>query len=300
MKALSLFCLLFVSLSAHAKTVTIEHVAGTTVIETKPQRVVVIGAGALDMLDYFGITPVAVNNDYQPDYLKKYTEGDYPSAGTLFEPSYEDIYTQKPDLIITGPRMAGNYQKLSEIAPMVVLSPHATDGYWESTQEQWRIIGRIFEVSEKVEETISRIDKDFKAIKAFNAQHPAKSLTVMNFGGNVTAFSEKSRFSSLYHDFGFQQTDAQKMKTNGHGDLVSFEFIREVNPDYLFIIDGEKLRDAKSEQTREMFDNELVKQTIAFQKDQIVYLSLNAWYISMGGVRATEIMVQDLKTLLGI
>ncbi len=295
---ISLVSLLTFSWSVCAKPVTVEHPAGTTVVEKMPQRVAVIGAGVLDMLDYFGVDPVVVNHDFQPDFLKKYTSGAYPSAGTLFEPDYEQIYTQKPDLIITGPRLASKHAQLSEIAPTIVLSPHATDGYWLSTQQQWRYLGQIFDVSEKVETTISRLDKEFKKIKQYNLENPSKALTVLSSGGNISAFSTSSRFSSVYHDFGFEYAVQQKLKNTNHGDLISFEFISKINPEYLFIIDGEKLRDKQTDKTSKAFDNDLIKKTIAYNKDQVAYLNLDAWYLSMGGVRATENMIKDIKTVL--
>ncbi|WP_070968600.1 siderophore ABC transporter substrate-binding protein [Vibrio sonorensis] len=302
---LSLLSLSLISSAAYAKSITVEHASGTTIIEKTPERVVVIGAGALDMLDYFGVNPVAVNHDYQPHYLRKYTKEPYGSTGTLFEADYEAIFTQKPDLIFTGPRIAGKYDELSEIAPTVVLTPHAEGSYWESTQQQWRIVGKIFGVSDKVEATIARIDKDFKEIREFNKANPPKALTVMSSGGNVTAFATRSRFGgSIYQDFGFEQAVDQKLRSNNHGDLISFEFIQEVNPDYLFIIDSDKLReeawDAKSNNQVKAFDNDLVKNTVAFKEDHILSLSLDAWYVPMGGVRATEKMIEEMKQVLNL
>lgn len=46
---------LLAAFAAQAETVTIEHRLGKTTLEQKPQRVVVIGVGALDAIDSFGI-----------------------------------------------------------------------------------------------------------------------------------------------------------------------------------------------------------------------------------------------------
>ncbi|MDC0612690.1 siderophore ABC transporter substrate-binding protein, partial [Vibrio sp.] len=106
-----------VSGSAFAETVTIHHELGDTKIDHVPQRVAVLGIGPLDALDSFGINPVAVTKfPTTPDYLKKYESDKYPSAGSLFEPDFESIYNQKPDLIIIGPRNAKSYDELSKIA----------------------------------------------------------------------------------------------------------------------------------------------------------------------------------------
>ena len=131
---------MFTSLSVQAANVTIEHQMGKTTVEQNPQRVVVIGIGPLDAVHYFGINPVAVSKVAElPEYLAQYKGADYAPAGSLFEPDFERIYTQKPDVIITGPRAARTaYDELSKIAPTVVFAIDDKKPYWESTQAQWR------------------------------------------------------------------------------------------------------------------------------------------------------------------
>ncbi|MGD8111605.1 siderophore ABC transporter substrate-binding protein [Vibrio sp. TRT 17S01] len=302
MKTLFKSLIIFVIFSSgvHATPVTIEHEMGTTTVAKNPRHVVVIGAGVLDMLDYFGIDPVAVNFDYQPDYLKKYSQAPYVSAGTLFEPDFEKIFTVKPDVILAGPRSAPKYDELSDIAPTIILTPDLKDGYWESTQKQWRHIGQLFDVSDKVENTITRLDAKFKKIREHNKKHPKKALTVMGAGDNVTAFSTQSIVASIYVDFGFVAAVEQELKESTHGDLISFEFIREVNPEYLFILDRDKLSNRKSTRTIESFNNDLVKQTRAFQNGHVRSLNFFAWYIAMGGVTATELMIEDMSNVLNL
>lgn len=53
---------LLAAFAAQAETVTIEHRLGKTTLEQKPQRVVVIGVGALDAIDSFGIEPLPFPN----------------------------------------------------------------------------------------------------------------------------------------------------------------------------------------------------------------------------------------------
>lgn len=62
---------LLIILPSFAATVKIDHYMGTTEVEQSPKRVVVIGFGPLDMLDSFGIDPVAVSNApiFQSTYL---------------------------------------------------------------------------------------------------------------------------------------------------------------------------------------------------------------------------------------
>lgn len=291
---------IFASLSAHAATVTIEHNMGETTLEQKPQRVVVIGLGVLDAIDSFGIDPVAISKVPQiPSYLEKYKGEKYAAAGSLFEPDFEKIYTLKPDLILTGPRAATSYDELSKIAPTIVFAVDADKGYWESTQEQWKNLGKVFDIEAKVDEKIEQLDNQFKTVKAYNQNNKLDAMTVMSNGGNITTFGADSRFSAIYKDFGFNQS-VQVSKNSRHGDLISYEFIRQHDPKVLLVIDRDKLTNSESDKARKEFDNDLIKATQAYKNNNIAFLDLNAWYLSISGVTATEQMIADMEGSIGL
>ncbi|TQQ68818.1 siderophore ABC transporter substrate-binding protein [Vibrio cholerae] len=291
---------LLAAFAAQAETVTIEHRLGKTTLEQKPQRVVVIGVGALDAIDSFGIEPVAVSKfDGTPDYLAKYKSDKYPSAGSLFEPDFETIYTQKPDLIVIGPRASKSYDELSKIAPTIVFAAEADQGYWESTQQQWRNLGKVFAIEPEVEAKIEQVDAQFKSIMQYNQQHKSDAMLVMSSGGNLTTFGANSRFSSVYKDFGFSET-VPVSKESSHGDLISFEYIREHNPKTLLVVDRDKVVTKGETNIRQTFENDLVKATTAYKNGHIAYLDVNAWYIAISGVKATEQMVADMKASVGM
>ncbi|MDE1515665.1 MULTISPECIES: siderophore ABC transporter substrate-binding protein [Vibrio] len=291
---------LLAAFAVQAETVTIEHRLGKTTVEQKPQRVVVIGVGALDALDSFGIEPVAVAKFYgTPSYLAKYETNQYPSAGSQFEPDFEKIYTHKPDLIVIGPRAAKNYQELSKIAPTIVFAAETEPGYWVSTQQQWRNLGKVFAIESLVESKIAQLDAQFKAIMDYNQQRNNDAMLVMSSGGNLTTFGANSRFSSVYKDFGFRET-VPVIKESGHGDLISYEYIRQHNPKHLLMVDRDKLVNKSEVGIRRAFENDLVKATTAYQDGHLAYLDVNAWYVAISGVTATEQMVADMKTLIGM
>ncbi len=291
---------ILLSMTAHAAPVTIEHSMGKTTLEQNPQRVVVIGLGVLDALDTFGIDPVAISKVPQiPNYLEKYKAEKYGAAGSLFEPDFENIYTMKPDLILIGPRASKSYGELSKIAPTIVFAVDANKGYWESTQEQWKNLGKVFNIESQVDAKIEQLDKKFQAVRAYNQNHNLDAMTVMTNGGNITAFGVDSRFSSIYKDFGFKETVSTK-KNASHGDLISYEFIREHDPKVLLVIDRNKLTDPSNDQGSKDFYNDLVKATQAYKKNNIAFLDLNAWYLSISGVKATEQMISDMEKSVGL
>ena len=121
----------------------------------------------------------------------------------------------------------------------------------------------------------------------------------MSSASNVTAFGSQSRFSAIYQDFGFQQT-VKNIKSSRHGDLISYEFISKSNPSILFIIDRDKLVNKGKSTTKEDFNNALIKTTKAYQNNKITFLDLNAWYLSIAGVTATEQMIKDIKNTINL
>lgn len=282
---------------ASAKMVEVEHAQGTTKLDSNPERVVVIGLGALDTVKAMGVEPVAVSTvSMFPDYLAEYRDYQFVSAGSLHEPNFEAIYMQKPDLIIVGSRAAPKYKELSQIAPTIVFATDAKQGYWESTQQQWRNLAKVFEKQEFVEQKINQIGQEIEAIRTANQNNKLDALTVMSAGGKITAFGAQSRFSAVYKDFGFQET-VKGIKESRHGDLVSYEFISEKNPSTLLVVDKDLLiNKGKGSTVQRDFENDLVKSTQAYKHDRLAYLDINAWYLSIAGMRATEQMIADVKS----
>lgn len=135
---------------------------------------------------------------------------------------------------------------------------------------------------------------NLKAIAEHNKANNVAALTVMSAGGNITTFGAQSRFSSIYKDFGFKEA-VEGIKESRHGDLVSYEFIRDVNPSNLLIIDKDKLINKDKSRTREEFANPLVKATDAYKNGSLTYLDINAWYLAISGVTATDQMIADVK-----
>lgn len=295
-----LICGILTAPFSFAAPITVTHQLGSVTLESEPKRISVIGLGSLDALDSFGIEPIAVTKAAQiPDYLTKYEGDKYESTGSLFEPDFEAIYTQKPDVIIIGARSTPHYDELSKIAPTIVFAIDSEQSYWTSTQQQWRMLGEIFNVEEKVEQKIAELGKEFKTISQYTESHKIDALTVMSSGGNITAFGAQSRFSTVYQDFGFTPT-VKIEKTATHGDLISYEFIQKANPSTLLVVDRDVLVNKGKSTTREDFNNELVQKTKAYKNGHMTFLDLNAWYLSIAGVSATEQMIKDVKASIGL
>ena len=65
----------------------------------------------------------------------------------------------------------------------------------------------------------------------------------------MAAFGAQSRFSFLYQTLKFKPTDTQ-FEDSRHGQEVSFESVKEINPDILFVINRIPLPSAGTTQQR--------------------------------------------------
>ncbi|MFE4861687.1 ABC transporter substrate-binding protein [Streptomyces sp. NPDC056670] len=102
---------------------TIDHAMGSTRIEARPKRVVVLDVGEFDNVVSLGVQPVGYapteGDEGIPSYLRK-GAGDPKNVGTINSLNLEAIAALKPDLILGSQlRAADKYKELSKIAPTV-------------------------------------------------------------------------------------------------------------------------------------------------------------------------------------
>ncbi len=76
---------------------------------------------------------------------------------------------------------------------------------------------------------------------------------------------------------------------------VSFEYIAEKNPDYLFVIDRDAVVASEGEEAESVIENEPVEGTKAFQNDNIVCLDPGMWYLSGGRLTSVADMTKAIE-----
>ncbi|AXN32908.1 siderophore ABC transporter substrate-binding protein [Vibrio coralliilyticus] len=286
-------CLMLAASLVHAGMITVTHPLGETTLESKPARVIVLGMDTLDVLDNLGIEPVAVVKSPMPHYLSKYQDDSYVSAGSLFEPDFETIFALKPDLIIASNRSSESYPELSKIAPTIVFMADARR-YWQSTQAAWRMMGKVFEREEDIERKINQAQARIDQIRQQTKITKPKALVVMTNGGKLTTFGQDSRYGAIFTLFGFEPADSNNAN-KVHGDLISYEYIAQSDPEHLLILDRDQAIGRDSGEAFKKLDNPLMSQTQAAKNNRIHFLNPHAWYISASGIQATQMMIDDMS-----
>ena len=156
--------------------VSIEHTFGTTTIDERPERVVVLGWSGQDVLYALGVTPVGM-----PSYA--YGGGDDgvlpwddeyydPEKTTLLDttdgPPLEDIAALRPDVILAPYEGfdEATYEDLSTIAPTVAYPGEAWTTSW---QDQTTIIGTALGRNAEAQRLI---DDTNAAVQQVADEHP--------------------------------------------------------------------------------------------------------------------------------
>ncbi|MFC7395327.1 siderophore ABC transporter substrate-binding protein [Scopulibacillus cellulosilyticus] len=270
---------------------TIKHELGTTEVPKNPKKVVVFDMGALDSLDKLGVNVTGAPKDGLPSYLSKYKNAKYENVGGLKEPDFEKVDQIHPDLIIISGRQANLYDKFKKIAPTIYLGVDAKN-YMKSFKNNAETLGEIFDKKSEVDKQLTKIDDQIKALHDKAAKSDKKGLIILANDGKASAYGEGSRFGLIHDVFGVKPAD-KNIKASIHGQSISFEYILDKNPDYLFVVDRGAVVGGKSS-AKQVVENAIVKKTKAYKEHHIVYLNPNYWYLSGGGLISVPEMVKEV------
>ncbi len=281
------------------KELTFKHALGETTIKTNPQKVVVFDYGTLDTLDKLGVDVAALPKGSVPSYLSKYSDDKYENVGDLKEPDFEKINSLSPDLIIISGRQKDMYEEFSKIAPTLYVAVDNAN-YMESFTNNVKMMGQIFGKEAEVETELTTINNSIKALNEKVTAESKKALIILANEGKISAYGSGSRFGIIHDVFGFAQAD-DKIEVSTHGQSVSYEYVADKNPDYLFVVDRDavvKSDSGESGSAKKAVENDLVKNTNAFKNGKIIYLDPNYWYLSGGGLVSVSEMVKEAGTAL--
>lgn len=265
------------------------------------QKIAVMDMAALDILDSLGLGDRVVGaSDTSLPYLQDYvTNEKIENLGTIKEADMEAVMACEPDVIFIGGRLAGSYDALSEIAPVVYLSTDSEIGLVKSVEKNATTIASMFGKEEKVADLMNGFDARIEKLAAFSEGKTA--IIGMCTSGGFNVLGNDGRCALIGTEVGFENIGVDaNIDTSTHGNEASFEFVVEKNPDYIFVMDRDAAigRDG-AQLAQDIMENELIKGTDAYKNGHLVYLEHPAvWYTAEGGVKALDLMLQDLENTL--
>lgn len=260
----------------------ISTATGTVTVKETPDKVAVFDIAAIDTLDSLGVGIAGLpSNLYLPElgHLKQ----NAAIVGDIFEPDLEALSELAPDLIIVGGRSSTKVEAASKVAPTIDMTMDG-DGLLEQAKARLSAYGVLFDKQAEAEAAARTLDATVAKARAAVAGK-GTALIVMTNGPKVTAYGPGSRFGWVHRALDLPPA-VPDVEAATHGEAVSFEFIRDANPDWLLVLDRAAAIGSEDQNARATLDNELVAETTAWKKGQVIYLPAGDFYIAAGGVQA--------------
>ena len=272
------------------EVITVKTTRGDFPVPKNPERVAVYDLGMLDTLTALGVNVGATVDKATLAYLQPAIEK-AQHVGTLFEPNYEALNAFKPQLIVTGSRANKAIHQLNEIAPTIEMTADTKD-LIGSAKERIDAFAQIFGKQTEADKLKVAIDADLAAAQAA-AKDKGTGLVLIVNAGKLSAQSPTSRLGGWIHQaVGIVPVDAN-MKEGSHGMPVSFEYLKEKNPDWLFVLDRGAAIGEEGQAAKDVLNNPLVAETTAWKKGQVVYLD-SGTYLAAGGATQLQTALKQV------
>lgn len=268
-------------------------------VPVNPERVVVADYAVLDIMDKLELDDKITGlptTGAMPNYLQKFQkDSDYTNVGTVKELDLEKLMELNPEVIFIGGRLAAKYDELSQIAPVVLLAVDYQHSLMDSVKRNTNTIATIFDKEELAQDLLADFDE-----RITNLKHKAQGKSVVVGMVNANQFKtlgNSGRCSMIGRDIGFNNLAKDIAAT--HGNEASFELLLKLNPEYVFILDRDSAIGRSGAQlAKDVMNNEIVHKTKAYQENKITYLNSSVWYLSEGGITATDLMLKDIEQAL--
>ncbi|MUK88237.1 ABC transporter substrate-binding protein [Ornithinibacillus sp. L9] len=272
----------------------ISHEMGETPISGSPERIVVLEFSFVDALASLGITPVGIADDDDSErIIGPIAEqiGEYTSVGTRKEPSVEIISSLQPDLIIADiNRHKDVYEKLSEIAPTIVLSSLSSN--YEENVDSFSVIAEALGETEKAEQRLAQHEDTMSELKSNVPENESRTiLPAVVTDTGFHAHSSTSYTGSLLESLGFENA-IQGTGIEDATNKIDLETLVESNPDIMFFMTsgGETI-------VSEWQQNPLWEEISAVQNGHVYEVDQNEWSRFRGLIAAELIVEQTINHL---
>lgn len=278
-------------------TVPVKHARGQTSVPANPTKTIVMDMAVLDTLHALDVEVAGVPTAAKlPPQLAQYAEPRYLKVGSLFEPNYEVIHAAQPQVIIVAGRSAPKYDELSKLAPTIDLTVDPRD-LVGSVARNTETLAAIYGKQAQARQKLDALRASISALQG-QAATAGTALVILTTGGKMSAYGPGSRFGVIHDAFGLKPA-AKGLNVSNHGQAISFEFIAETNPDWLFVIDRDAAIGREGVSAQRMLDNDLVRATAAWKNKRVVYLNGFNWYLlGSAGLTAMQQNVDDIAAAL--
>jgi iron complex transport system substrate-binding protein len=306
--------------------VTIVDFDGKSVtLAPNPKKVAIYDYAILDILYNVGFEKTGIEQLVVPskdtlpaalDYYKNQGDDKVLMGGTLFYVDWDVLDLVQPDLVILGARSFGMNASGERLnaddnakfrtdteerygqAAFAKLSVGAGDASLLTDMERnIQALAAIFpDIAPELEAKFEEIKGGIAEIHDKAQASGKRALFAMMVDQTtLSVFLPSSRFDMLYEEFGFTPVaDEAVAWTDQHGFDVRAEYVLEVNPDVIFLLDRSATVGTGAG-AENFLKDPIIAKTQAAASGDIYVLTGDAWYTMTGGFSAAEAMIADIS-----
>jgi iron complex transport system substrate-binding protein len=299
---------------------TISHAMGKTTLCGQPQRTIVLGPNALELLLDLSIQPIGfadqdqviyyegnyTNPKKQIPYLGQYILQPLVNLGIAYMPSIEKILKIQPDLIVGADGInVSQYQLLSQIAPTIILK-------WKDAEVNLRTVAQVFNRSKQAEERLLSKARNVKTVRKELSEVIAKypKLLLLSSTGLVEQVSlgthGHGRCSSLLKDLGFQLVDLPEYKMSQVDTIIplSLEKLSELNQaDHIVLLGSDfdppngdtSFENHQLARIKRAWGENVIAQKLTASKNGRVYFIPAYLFLGLPGTIGTKLYLEELR-----
>ena len=91
----------------------------------------------------------------------------------------------------------------------------------------------------------------------------------------------------------------KQSKIGPYSDEISFEYIRDKNPEYILVVNKDAaVRMGSAKNKSFIMDNPLLKDIPAVKNDKVIFVNSEVWYLAGGGYKSTSIMLDEIRNAI--
>lgn len=272
---------------------TVEHAMGTATLEKTPEKVVILTNEGTEALLALGVKPVgAVQSwtgdpwyDHIADEMK-----DVKVVGVESQVNVEAIAALQPDLIIGNKmRQEDIYEQLKAIAPTVFAED--LRGNWKNNFE---LYAKAVNKEEKGKEVLAAYDQRIEDLKEKLGDKVNMEVSMVRFmAGDVRIYHKDSFSGVILEQIGLARPESQDQDDFAEKGVTK-ERIPAMDGDILFYFTYDEGDGKATEVEKEWIEDPLF-QNLEVAKKGEVYKVDDAIWNTAGGVKAANLMLDDLE-----
>lgn len=284
---------------AEAGTVTVTDNYGEKTVPSPPERVVALDNRTFELLDEWGIKPVAAARALVPVTIPGIADDDsIVDIGNHREPNLEAIVAADPDVIISGQRFTSHDEDIMKLVPDAVLlelEPREGEDFDKELIRQTLELGEVFGKQKEAEKVVEDFTKAVQRVRG--AYDPEQTVMAVIVSGGEIGYSAPGSgrtWGPLFDLVGFTPAlEIDGASTDHQGDDISVEAIADSNPDIMLVLDrdaGTKTDAAGSPEALSVINDSAPLQNVTAVQKGNVYVAPKDTYTNESILTYTEIL----------